>query len=90
MNSSDMRAPLAVLSMLWYQILMKPFFTETLSDDELQEATDLVEQYQGAYPNSSIFLFFKGRLWRLRKNLDAALVEYEKAKVCYLTVNCEL
>ena len=81
MESKDMRAPLAVLSVLWYHVLMKPFFTENFTDDELKEATDLIDKYQAQYPQSSLFLFFKGRAWRLKKDLDSALQEYELAKV---------
>ena len=81
MESTDMRAPLAVLSVLWYHVIMKPFFTNSLSEEELKESSDLIDRYQTRYPHSSLFLFFKGRLWRLKKNLDAALQEYEKARV---------
>ena len=81
MQSKDMRAPLAVLTMIWYQVLMKPFFTDTFSDEELGQMNDLIEQYRVQYPQSAFFLFFKGRVCRLQKNIDGALVEYEKAKV---------
>ncbi|XP_067928051.1 tetratricopeptide repeat protein 39C-like [Watersipora subatra] len=80
MHSKDMRAPLAVLTMLWYKVLLKPFYTETFQDEELKEVTDLIEQYQSEYPESAMFLFFKGRVCRLQKDLDGALAEYEKAK----------
>lgn len=83
MESKDMRAPLAVLSVLWYHVLMKPFFTENFTEEEMRETTDLIDKYSTQYPQSSLFLFFKGRAWRLQKNLDAALDEYAKAQVHY-------
>jgi len=83
MESADMRAPLAVLTVLWYHTIMKPFFTNTgeLSADELIETVQLIDKYQTQYPDSSLFLFFKGRVCRLEKDLDGALSQYEKAQV---------
>jgi len=85
MESRDMRGPLAVLTILWYHVLMRPFFTESISPEQLAETTELIEKYQQQYPQSALFLFFKGRVCRLNRNLDAALQEYEKAKVSGLS-----
>lgn len=81
MHSKDMRAPLATLTVLWFHVLMRPFFTESFTEEEIAEMRELIDKCQQQYPQSALFLFFKGRAWRIQKNLDAALQEYEKAKV---------
>lgn len=81
MQSKDMRAPLAVLSMLWYHVLMRPFITEKFTDEDINEIVEMIGKHQEQYPKSAFFLFFQGRVCRLQKDLDGAIGHYEKAKV---------
>lgn len=81
MESTDMRAPLAMLAMLWYHVIIYPLFAETLPEEAMKEATDLVDKYQAMYPESTVFLLFKGKLCRIKSDIDGALQAYEKAIV---------
>uniref|UniRef100_A0ACB8FE31 Tetratricopeptide repeat protein 39C n=1 Tax=Sphaerodactylus townsendi TaxID=933632 RepID=A0ACB8FE31_9SAUR len=66
-ESKDMKAPLATLALLWYHTVVRPFFALDGSDTKagLQEAKDILQKKEAAYPNSSLFMFFKGRIQRL-------------------------
>ncbi|KAJ6662171.1 hypothetical protein lerEdw1_012637 [Lerista edwardsae] len=66
-ESKDMKAPLATLALLWYHTVVRPFFALDGSDTKagLQEAKEILQSKEAAYPNSSLFMFFKGRIQRL-------------------------
>ncbi|XP_057554852.1 tetratricopeptide repeat protein 39C isoform X4 [Hippopotamus amphibius kiboko] len=66
-ESKDMKAPLATLALLWYHTVVRPFFALDGSDNKagLDEAKEILLKKEAAYPNSSLFMFFKGRIQRL-------------------------
>ncbi|NXW04983.1 TT39C protein, partial [Fregetta grallaria] len=66
-ESKDMKAPLATLALLWYHTVVRPFFALDGSDNKagLKEAKEILAKKESAYPNSSLFMFFKGRIQRL-------------------------
>lgn len=55
------------LALLWYHTVVRPFFALDGSDNKagLKEAKEILLKKEAAYPNSSLFMFFKGRIQRL-------------------------
>ena len=55
------------LALLWYHTVVQPFFALDGPDLEtgLQEAKGILQRKSVIYPNSSLFIFFKGRVHRL-------------------------
>ncbi|XP_041360682.1 tetratricopeptide repeat protein 39C-like [Gigantopelta aegis] len=81
-HSSDMKAPLAVLGLLWYHTVLRPFFALDGANRfsvGISDAEDIIQQKEESFPSSSLFLFFRGRIHRLKKENDASLVIYHKA-----------
>ncbi|CAI5779633.1 repeat 39C [Podarcis lilfordi] len=80
-ESKDMKAPLATLALLWYHTVVRPFFALDGSDTKagLQEAKDILQKKEAAYPNSSLFMFFKGRIQRLECQINSALTSFHTA-----------
>ncbi|XP_043921288.1 tetratricopeptide repeat protein 39C [Protopterus annectens] len=80
-ESKDMKAPLATLALLWYHTVVRPFFALDGSDTKagLQEAEEILQRKEAAYPNSSLFLFFKGRVQRLECQINRALSSFHTA-----------
>lgn len=80
-ESKDMKAPLATLALLWYHTVVQPFFALDGSDTQagLMEAKCILKQREAAYPNSSLFMFFKGRVQRLECQISSALTSFNDA-----------
>lgn len=80
-TSSDMKAPLATLALLWYHTVVQPFFALEGSDTQagLIEAKSILRQRAAAYPNSSLFLLFRGRVQRLECQISSALSSFSDA-----------
>ncbi|XP_019734770.1 tetratricopeptide repeat protein 39C-like [Hippocampus comes] len=80
-ESKDMKAPLATLALLWYHTVVQPFFALDDSDTHsgLAEAKAILRQRETTYPNSSLFMFFKGRVQRLESQMSAALTSFNSA-----------
>ncbi|XP_061652312.1 tetratricopeptide repeat protein 39C-like isoform X1 [Phyllopteryx taeniolatus] len=80
-ESKDMKAPLATLALLWYHTVVQPFFALDGSDTHsgLAEAKAILRQRETVYPNSSLFMFFKGRVQRLESQISAALTSFSAA-----------
>lgn len=55
------------LALLWYHTVVQPFFALDGADTQagLMEAKSILRQREATYPNSSLFMFFKGRVQRL-------------------------
>lgn len=55
------------LALLWYHTVVLPFFALEGSDTHagLMEAKAILQRKSVVYPNSSLFMFFKGRVQRL-------------------------
>nr|XP_057923608.1 tetratricopeptide repeat protein 39C-like [Doryrhamphus excisus] len=80
-QSTDMKAPLATLALLWYHTVVQPFFALDGSDTHLGlvEAKAILQQKETTYPNSSLFMFFKGRVQRLESQIGSALTSFSNA-----------
>lgn len=80
-ESKDMKAPLATLAMLWYHTVVQPFFALDGADTQagLMEAKSILKQREATYPNSSLFMFFKGRVQRLECQISSALTSFSNA-----------
>ncbi|XP_070988975.1 tetratricopeptide repeat protein 39C-like [Oncorhynchus clarkii lewisi] len=80
-ESKDMKAPLATLALLWYYTVVHPFFALDGSDTQagLMEAKAILQRKEPVYPNSSLFLFFKGRVQRLECQINSALMSFQNA-----------
>ncbi|XP_058059382.1 tetratricopeptide repeat protein 39C-like isoform X2 [Anopheles bellator] len=80
-HSVDMRAPLATLALLWYYTIVTPFFAldGTNLRLEIQAAQQLIDETAEQFAKSSLFLFFRGRVERLKTNIPEAIRAYERA-----------
>ncbi|XP_062850490.1 tetratricopeptide repeat protein 39C-like [Trichomycterus rosablanca] len=80
-ESKDMKAPLATLALLWYHTVVQPFFALDSSETEagLQAARAILQKKETEYPNSSLFIFFKGRVLRLECQISGALTCFNSA-----------
>ncbi|XP_041861582.1 tetratricopeptide repeat protein 39C-like isoform X2 [Melanotaenia boesemani] len=80
-ESKDMKAPLATLALLWYHTVVLPFFALDGSDTNagLMEAKAILQRKSVVYPNSSLFMFFKGRVQRLECHINSALACFHDA-----------
>lgn len=80
-ESKDMKAPLATLALLWYHTVVLPFFALDGSDTRagLLEAKAILQRKSVVYPNSSLFMFFKGRVHRLECQINSALACFHDA-----------
>uniref|UniRef100_A0A673CU45 Tetratricopeptide repeat protein 39C-like n=1 Tax=Sphaeramia orbicularis TaxID=375764 RepID=A0A673CU45_9TELE len=80
-ESKDMKAPLATLALLWYHTVVQPFFALDGADTQtgLMEAKSILQQREATYPNSSLFMFFKGRVQRLECQISSALTSFSDA-----------
>ncbi|XP_027026633.1 tetratricopeptide repeat protein 39C isoform X1 [Tachysurus fulvidraco] len=75
-ESKDMKAPLSTLALLWYHTVVQPFFALDGSETEagLQAAKAILRKKEAEYPDSSLFIFFKGRVLRLECEISRALI----------------
>ncbi|KAK6491952.1 tetratricopeptide repeat protein 39C isoform X1 [Huso huso] len=80
-ESKDMKAPLATLALLWYHTVVRPFFALDGTDTQagLAEAKEILQKKETVYPNSSLFMFFKGRVQRLECQINSALTSFHDA-----------
>ncbi|KAL7867132.1 hypothetical protein AOLI_G00149460 [Acnodon oligacanthus] len=80
-ESKDMKAPLATLALLWYHTVVQPFFALDGSDSRagLMEAKAILQKKAVIYPNSSLFIFFRGRVQRLECQINSALASFHDA-----------
>ncbi|KAJ3594789.1 hypothetical protein NHX12_004095 [Muraenolepis orangiensis] len=80
-ESKDMKAPLATLALLWYHTVVQPFFALDGADTQagLLEAKAILQRREAVYPNSSLFMFFKGRVQRLEGQISDALTSFSGA-----------
>ncbi|XP_062337411.1 tetratricopeptide repeat protein 39C [Osmerus eperlanus] len=80
-ESKDMKAPLATLALLWYHTVVQPFFALDGSDTQagLIEAKAILQRREKVYPDSSLFMFFKGRVQRLECQINSALTSFNNA-----------
>ncbi|XP_026468600.1 tetratricopeptide repeat protein 39C-like isoform X3 [Ctenocephalides felis] len=87
-QGTDMRAPLATLALLWYHTIVRPFFaidgsagvggSEGMSS-EIAEAGRLIAESKEEFSEAALFLYFEGRVERLKCDLPAAVLAYERS-----------
>ncbi|XP_068915157.1 tetratricopeptide repeat protein 39C-like isoform X7 [Tenebrio molitor] len=77
----DMRAPLATLSLLWYHTIVRPFYALDGSNVQagVNAATQLLNESETEYGESALFLFFKGRVNRLKSDIPTALKSFQSS-----------
>ncbi|TMS09916.1 Tetratricopeptide repeat protein 39C [Larimichthys crocea] len=70
-----------ILALLWYHTVVQPFFALDGADTQagLMEAKSILQQREAIYPNSSLFMFFKGRVQRLECQITSALTSFRDA-----------
>ncbi|XP_074656914.1 tetratricopeptide repeat protein 39C-like [Tubulanus polymorphus] len=80
-HSKDMKAPLSTLGLLWYHTVIRPFFSidGDAVDAGVSAADAIIKRCEREYPDSALFLFFKGRSQRLQTHIEESLVTYECA-----------
>ncbi|GAB0092691.1 tetratricopeptide repeat protein 39C [Sergentomyia squamirostris] len=80
-STDDIRAPLATLALLWYLTIGTQIFasTELSSRDASRDASAILTQTEDQYGSSSLHLFFRGRVARMRSEIDVALGHFQDA-----------
>ncbi|XP_069106835.1 tetratricopeptide repeat protein 39C-like [Argopecten irradians] len=81
-RSRDMKAPLATLGLLWYHTVLRPFFALDGANDcsaGTADAEEIIDSKEREFEHSSLFLFFRGRICKLRRKSDDALTVYTQA-----------
>ncbi|XP_072042144.1 tetratricopeptide repeat protein 39C-like [Amphiura filiformis] len=80
-HSTDMKAPLAMLSLLWYHTVVRPFFglDDKSTTSCVTEATAILEENEPKYPNSSLVMFYRGRVLKIQCKIEEALSVYNLA-----------
>ncbi|XP_074035957.1 tetratricopeptide repeat protein 39C isoform X1 [Leptinotarsa decemlineata] len=78
---TDMRAPLASLSLLWYHTIVRPFYgiDGTNVTAGVDASAYLLKESESEFDRSPLFLFFRGRVCRLNSDMEGALMAYQKA-----------
>ncbi|GJQ72424.1 hypothetical protein Trydic_g3502 [Trypoxylus dichotomus] len=76
---TDMRAPFATLTLLWYHTIVRPFFALDGNNVEagVEAAARLIEESKEEYGQSALFLFFEGRVKRLNSNIPEAIEAFQ-------------
>lgn len=80
-HGPDMRAPLAMLALLWYHTVMRPLLAvepQSISAS-IVAAEALLEESKGEFHESALFLFFYGRVCRLKNKIDEGVNAYTMA-----------
>ncbi|XP_059621908.1 tetratricopeptide repeat protein 39C-like [Phlebotomus argentipes] len=80
-STDDIRAPLATLALLWYLTIGTQIFasTDLSTRDASRDAAAILAQTDEQYGSSSLHLFFKGRVARMRSEIDSALEYFQQA-----------
>lgn len=79
--SHDFRSILAVVGLLWYYLVLSPFFSLENGEEDVSIATQILNEYE-QYDQSALFLFFSGRRQRLKKKIKYAVIHYDAAIRC--------
>jgi hypothetical protein len=79
-NSQDIRSLMSIIALLYYYLIIVPFFALENSDlsDEIKAATDILNENE-RFDQSALFLFFSGRRQRLKKKMKFAIMHYDAA-----------
>ncbi|EDV20346.1 uncharacterized protein TRIADDRAFT_38365 [Trichoplax adhaerens] len=79
-RTSDMKAPLAKLALLWYHVIIRPFYGLDGTDlaAGIGEAERIIAESK-EYEESALFLFFQGRVRRIQKDILGSLDAFNTA-----------
>lgn len=79
-NSQDFRSLMAIIALLYYYLIIVPFFSVENSDlsSEIDAATSILNENE-RFDQSALFLFFSGRRQRLKKKIKFAIMHYDAA-----------
>lgn len=79
-KSQDMRSMMSTVALLYYYLIIVPFFSMENSDmgDEIAAATEILNENE-RFDQSALFLFFSGRRQRLKKKMKFAIMHYDAA-----------
>lgn len=69
------------LALLWYHTIVRPFYALDGSNVQagVEAATQLINESLKDYGESALFLFFKGRVDRLKSDIPSALESFQKS-----------
>lgn len=79
-NSQDCRSFMATIALLYYYLIIVPFFSLEHSDlsTEIDLATAILNENE-RFDQSALFLFFSGRRQRLKKKIKFSIMHYDAA-----------
>lgn len=79
-DSQDFRSFMAIVALLYYYLIIVPFFSLENSDlsREIDLATAVLNDNE-KFDQSALFLFFSGRRQRLKKKIKFAIMHYDAA-----------
>lgn len=79
-HSQDLRSLMSTIALLYYYLIIVPFFALENSDlsDEIASATQILNENE-RFDQSALFLFFSGRRQRLKKKIKFAIMHYDAA-----------
>jgi Protein of unknown function (DUF3808) len=79
-NSQDPRSLMSIIALLYYYLIIVPFFALENSDlsEEINAATQILNENE-RFDQSALFLFFSGRRQRLKKKMKFAIMHYDAA-----------
>lgn len=79
-NSQDLRSYMAIIALLYYYLVIVPFFSLENSNlgDAITAATNVLNENE-RFDQSALFLFFSGRRQRLKKKMKFAIMHYDAA-----------
>lgn len=79
-NSQDLRSLMSTIALLYYYLIIVPFFALESSDlsEEIAAATHILNENE-RFDQSALFLFFSGRRQRLKKKMKFAIMHYDAA-----------
>ncbi|CAF4106539.1 unnamed protein product, partial [Rotaria magnacalcarata] len=76
-QTTDMKAPLANLTLLWYHCIIQPFFAIDISNiPDMSEARTILRRNKEKYDRSTLFIYFQGRIERIERDLPRALLTF--------------
>lgn len=82
-TSTDFRGILAVVSLLWYYLVLRPFYVSENSEltEDIAIATTILNEYE-QFDQSALFLYFSGRRQRLKRKIKYAVIHFDTAIRC--------
>eukprot|EP01136_Pigoraptor_vietnamica_P032043 Opistho-1_new@93391 len=77
-QGGGVRAPIASLILLAYHVVLQSFFSYDSASHAAKAEKILAESFE-RFPGGGLFLLMSGRLQRVKRNIPASVVEFEKA-----------